>query len=269
MFLVPSLAGVSVFVFLPFADVVRRSFMNPTGRVFTWFENYQTVACNPAFHLAIGNTGRFLLVCVPLLLITSLLLANIIHFCSKSAKRQWKFFRNIYLLPMAAPVASLMFVWQMVFHKNGLINTYLGLSQDWLHSSYTIWVFAATFLWKHMGYYVVLWLAGLEAIPDELYEAAVVDGAGAFAKFYYVTLPGLRQMTSAAFILAVTATLKSYRESYLLAGEYPDRSIYMVQHLFHNWFRDMSVEKMSAGAVILVCIFALMVLPFRKKGGER
>ena len=72
-------------------------------------------------------------------------------------------------------------------------------------------------------------------------------------------------MTSAAFVLAVTATLKSYRESYLLAGEYPDRSIYMIQHLFHNWFRDMSVEKMSAGAVIVVCIFAVMVWPFRKK----
>lgn len=117
-----------------------------------------------------------------------------------------------------------------------------------------------------MGYYVVLWLAGLEAIPEELYEAAAVDGAGAFAKFRYVILPGLRPMLSAAFVLAVTATLKSYRESYLLAGEYPDRSIYMVQHLFHNWFRDMSVEKMSAGAVVLVGIFAVMVLPLRKKG---
>ena len=69
-----------------------------------------------------------------------------------------------------------------------------------------------------MGYYVVLWLAGLEAIPEELYEAAAVDGAGAFAKFRYVILPGLRPMLSAAFVLTVTATLKSYRESYLLAG---------------------------------------------------
>ena len=265
VFLTPSLAGVSVYVFLPFADVVRRSFMNAAGRKFTWSANYQAVVQNPAFRLALGNTGRFLLVCVPLLLVMSLLLANIIHFCSRGAKRQWKFLRNSCLLPLALPVVSLMFVWQMVFHKNGLINTYLNLSQDWLNSSYTFWVFAATFLWKNMGYYVVLWLAGLEAIPGELYEAAVVDGAGVFARFRYVTLPGLRQMTSAAFVLAVTATLKSYRESYLLAGEYPDRSIYMIQHLFHNWFRDMSVEKMSAGAVIVVCIFAVMVWPFRKK----
>lgn len=76
-------------------------------------------------------------------------------------------------------------------------------------------------------------------------------------------------MFSATLILSVTAALKCYRESYLLAGEYPDKSIYMVQHLFHNWFRDMSVEKMSAGAVILVCMFAVMVWPFRKKGEGR
>ncbi len=266
VFLIPSLAGVSVFVFLPFADVVRRSFMNATGRVFTWLDNYQTVVQNPAFRLAMGNTGRFLVVCVPLVLIISLLLANVIHFCSSSLGRRRQFLRNICLLPLAAPVASLIFVWQMVFHKNGLINTYLDISMDWLNSPFAFWVLAATFLWKNMGYYVVLWLAGLEAIPEELYEAAAVDGAGAFAKFRYVILPGLRPMLSAAFVLAVTATLKSYRESYLLAGEYPDRSIYMVQHLFHNWFRDMSVEKMSAGAVVLVGIFAVMVLPLRKKG---
>ncbi len=265
LFLLPSLAGVFVFVFLPFADVVRRSFTNATGRAFVGFDNYKMVARNPAFCLAMGNTGRFLLVCVPLLLIISLLLANIIFFVGSGAKRQWQFSRNVCLLPMAVPVASLIFVWKMAFHRNGLINTSLDISVDWLNSSYAFWVFAVTFLWKNMGYYVVLWLAGLAAIPRERYEAASVDGAGALGRFYFITLPGLRPMCSAAFILAVTASLKSYRESYLLAGEYPDKSIYMVQHLFHNWFRDMSVEKMSAGAVILACIFAALAWPFRKK----
>lgn len=114
---------------------------------------------------------------------------------------------------------------------------------------------------------MVLWLTGLEKIPKELYEAAAVDGAGFWRKFCSITLPGLKPVFSAAFVLAITGTLKSYRESYLLAGEYPDKSIYMIQHLFHNWFRDMSMEKMAAGAVMLVCIFAVIVYPFRKKGG--
>ncbi|MCI9136080.1 MAG: sugar ABC transporter permease [Lachnospiraceae bacterium] len=261
LFVLPSLAGVSIFVFLPFADVVRRSFASAAGKEFTGLHNYKVVLENKAFRLAVGNTGKFLLVCVPLLLAVSLLLAVIVHFGGM------KFYRNVCLLPMAVPVVSLTFVWNMVFHRNGLLNSYGNSSIDWLNSSHAFGVLAASFLWKNTGYYVVLWLAGLEKIPKELYEAAAVDGAGFWRKFCSITLPGLKPVFSAAFVLAITGTLKSYRESYLLAGEYPDKSIYMVQHLFHNWFRDMSMEKMAAGAVMLVCIFAVIVYPFRKKGG--
>ena len=74
-------------------------------------------------------------------------------------------------------------------------------------------------------------------------------------------------MASAVLILALTGAFRSYREIYLLSGEYPDKSIYMIQHMFHNWFRDMAMEKMSAAAVVIVCIFAVLVYPFRKKGG--
>ena len=261
MFILPSLVGVSIFVFFPFADVVKRSFTNVTGQMFVGFQNYKTVFENEAFHLAMGNTLKFILICVPLLLICSLLLANIVFLGTA------KLYKNFCLLPMAVPVVSLVFVWKMVFHRNGLINSYFSVQVDWLNSSYAFWVLVSTFLWKNMGYYVVLWLAGLESIPKSLYEAANVDGAGVCSTFWHITLPGLKPMFSAALILAITGSLKSYRECYLLAGEYPDKSIYMIQHLFHNWFRDMSVEKMSASAVVIVCIFIVIVYPFRKKGG--
>ncbi len=256
VFVWPSLAGVSVFVFFPFADVVKRSFANVAGEMFVGFYNYKTVFENEAFHLAIGNTLKFIVVCVPLLLICSLLLANIVYFGTA------ELYRNVCLLPMAVPVVSLVFVWKIIFHRNGLINSCFGIETDWLNSCYAFWVLAATFLWKNMGYYVVLWLAGLESIPKSLYEAASVDGAGCCQTFWHITLPGLKPMFSATLILAVTGSLKSYRECYLLAGEYPDKSIYMIQHLFHNWFRDMSVEKMSASAVVLVCVFAVIAYPF-------
>ncbi|MCI9083510.1 MAG: sugar ABC transporter permease [Lachnospiraceae bacterium] len=255
-FILPSLAGVSIFVFVPFADVVKRSFTNVAGEMFVGFQNYKTVFENEAFHLAMKNTIRFILICVPLLLISSLVLANIVYFGTA------KFYKNVCLLPMAVPVVSLVFVWKMVFHRNGLINSCLGIGTDWLNSSYAFWVLAATFLWKNMGYYVVLWLAGLNGIPQSLYEAAAVDGAGSGRVLWHITLPGLKPMFSATLILAITGSLKSYRECYLLAGEYPDKSIYMIQHLFHNWFRDMSVEKMSASAVMVVCVFTVIVYPF-------
>ena len=75
-------------------------------------------------------------------------------------------------------------------------------------------------------------------------------------------------MVSAALVLALTGALKSYREAYLLAGEYPDKSIYLMQHMFHNWFRDMSVEKMAASAVVAVAVFAVMVYPLRRLCGN-
>lgn len=261
LFLVPSLAGVSVFVFLPFGDVIRRSFTSTTGEAFTGFQNYHTVFTNTAFRLAAYNTGRFLIVCVPLLMAVSLFLENIVHF----QKRQ--FYRRVCLLPMAVPVASLVFVWNMLFHRNGLLNSYLKLSVDWLHTSSAFGILVISFLWKNTGYYVILWLTGLEGIPESLYEAAVLDGAGTMAKFFHITLPGLKPVASAVLILALTNVFKVYRECYLLAGEYPDKSIYMIQHIFHNWFRDMSIEKMAAGAVVVVCIFTVIVYPFRKKGG--
>ncbi len=260
-FLLPSLAGVSVFVFVPFGDVVRRSFTSAMGDTFTGLGNYRTVFTNTAFRLAAGNTGRFLIVCVPLLMAVSLLLANIVYFGNM------QFYRKVCLLPMAVPVASLVFVWNMLFHRNGLLNSYLHLTEDWLHSSAAFTVLVVSFLWKNTGYYVILWITGLKDIPDSLYEAAVLDGAGTLAKFIHITLPGLKPMTSAVLILALTNAFKVYRESYLMAGEYPDKSIYMIQHIFHNWFRDMSIEKMAAGAVVMVCIFTVIVFPFRKKGG--
>lgn len=257
-FVLPSLLGVSIFVFLPFLDVVRRSFTDVSGTVFLGFQNYAQLADNKAFNLAMKNTGAFIGVCVPLLLVISLLLANFIFFGKHNG------LRKICLLPMAVPIASLVFIWQMVFHKYGLLNSLLQLDTDWIHSSYAFGVLVFSFLWKNTGYYVILWLAGIQGISESLYEAASVDGAGEVRKFFSITLPGLMPMAAMTFVLALTGCFKTYREAYLLAGEYPDKSIYMVQHLFNNWFREMSLDKMAACAVILVCIFAVVVYPFRK-----
>ncbi len=267
-FLFPSFLGVSIFVLVPFLDVVRRSFTDVTGEQFTGFDNYKMVFASPAFRLAMGNTWKFLMVCVPALMALSLLLAAIVCGLEKKARRKC-LYRNVCLLPMAVPVASLVFVWNVLFHEHGILNSYFGSSVDWLHSSYTFAVLVISFLWKNMGYFVVLWLTGLEGIPESQYEAAALDGASRMARFWYIMLPGLRHMAIAVFILTLTRTFQSYREAYLLAGEYPDKSIYLIQHLLHNWFRDMSMEKMSASAVVIVCVFAVIVYAFCKKGGEK
>lgn len=122
LFLAPSLAGLCVFVLVPFADAVRRSFTDAMGSRFVGVANYASVLGNSAFRLAAGNTARFIGVCVPLLLCVSLLLAVAV----RAAKDGGRIFKTTYLIPMAIPVASIVLLWQALFHRQGLVNAVLS-----------------------------------------------------------------------------------------------------------------------------------------------
>ena len=106
----------------------------------------------------------------------------------------------------------------------------------------------------------VIFLAGLSNINRQLYEAARVDGAGIVARFLYVTLPGLSKTAFLVVSLSVFNSFKVFREAYLIAGEYPHESIYMLQHLFNHWFVTLDIQKMSAASVLLLLVVALPVI---------
>ena len=190
-FLAPSLIGLSVFFLIPFIDTVRRSFFDARGKNFIGFEGYSSVISNSAFRLAASNTAKFLAVCIPLLLLVSLVTALLI----RSVRPRGRAFKTSYLLPMAIPVASIVMLWQVLFHENGLLNTIItgwgAQPVDFMGSSAAFWVLIVTYLWKNNGYDMILWLAGLDSISDTLYEAARVDGANSWQCFRYITLPGL------------------------------------------------------------------------------
>lgn len=112
---------------------------------------------------------------------------------------------------------------------------------------------------------MILWLAGLAEIPRELYEAASVDGAGRLQQFWYVTLPGIRGSVFVITILSMVNCFKVYREAYLLGGNYPHESIYLLQHIFNNWFLNLDIQKMAAGSVLLALVmFGVMLLIWHK-----
>lgn len=259
LFLAPSFLGVCVFVLLPFADVVRRSFLDAMGNEFEGFFNYKNVLDNQAFRLAVGNTVRFLLVCIPLLLLLSLLCALMIY----RQKRFQEFFKTTFLFPMAIPVASVVLLWRLFLDRNGFFNEavkLLGLSAtDWMNSDKAFGVLVFTYLWKNVGYDMILWLAGLAAIPKERYEAASVDGAGSFKSFWYITLPGLRSSVFVIGVLSLVNCFKVFREAYLIAGDYPHDSIYMLQHLFNNWFVNLDIQKMTAASVMMAVVMLLLM----------
>lgn len=256
--------GVSVFVLLPFGDAVRRSFFEAMSGKFVGLANYKTVLQNEAFRTAVRNTLRFLGTCIPLLILLSLVLAVLLG----REKKHGDFFKTSFLVPMAIPVASVVLLWRIFFHQNGLLNVLTGQTVDWLYSEGTFYVLVFSYLWKNAGYDMVLWLAGLSGISPALYEAARVDGAGPLQQFLFITLP---QMLPTLFIITVLSLLnafKVFREAYLIAGDYPHESIYMLQHLFNNWFVSLDIQKMCAAAVLVaLCIFVVILL-FQKFWGK-
>lgn len=260
LFLLPNLCGVLIFQLIPFFDVVRRSFTEAMNQKFVGFENYKTVLNNEAFQMAAGNTAKFLAICIPALLLFSLLLS----FLVSKLKRCGEFVKTSFLIPIAIPVASVVLLWKALFHSNGFINKGLVLLGetpiDWLNTNFAFYILVVSYLWKNCGYDMVLWMAGLNGIPDSLYEAASIDGCGNFAKLRYITLPNLKGTFFTISVLSLINSFKVFREAYLIAGDYPHESIYMLQHLFNNWFVSLDIQKMCAAAVLMAVVILSIIL---------
>lgn len=259
-FLLPSLAGVSVFILIPFLDVVRRSATDAMGVQFVGLRNFRTIFANGAFRLAAWNTIRFTAVCMPLLIICSLAVAVLLQ----RQKKLGSMLKSMYLMPMAIPVASVVLLWKLLFARQGLLNGALSLAGmeavDWMNSEHAFGVLVFSYLWKNLGYDVILWLAGLAGISNDIYEAAQVDGAGEWRCFISITLPNLLPSLYTIAVLSFLNSFKVFREAYLVAGDYPHQSIYLMQHLFNNWFRELSLDKMAAGAVVNAAVILVLVL---------
>ena len=199
LFLAPSFLGVVIFVLLPFGDVVKRSFMTAVTKEGAGMRNYQTIFTNSAFLLAVKNTFRFTLVCIPLLVAMGLAIA-----LAMGSIRHMQAVKSLYLFPLAMPTATVAVVWKMLFYEKGFFNKYLeqicllfhmgeGMETlDYISSGAAFYVLAGTYLWKNLGYTIVLWLAGIMGINKDMLEAAGVDGANKMQRFWYVLLPNLK-----------------------------------------------------------------------------
>lgn len=268
LFVLPSLTGVSLFWLIPSMDVVRRSFFGAVSGEFTGLKNYVTVFENRAFRLAAMNTLRFFLVCIPLLVGLSLLIAVVLT----RQKKMLQLLKSAFLLPMAIPVASVVLLWKLLFHKEGILNGILAClslpALDWMNTDASFYVLVASYLWRNLGYDMILWMAGLAAIPGALYEAARVDGAGEWKCFWSITLPNLLPSFFTITVLSLLNAFKVFREAYLVAGDYPQEKMYLLQHLFNNWYRELSLDKMSAAAVVTGTVILVLILLLWKTWGK-
>ena len=266
--MLPSLLGTMIFIFIPFLDVIFKSFFNGVSGEFVTFKNYINIFNNEAFKLASFNTFKFICICIPLLVGLSLLVAILLN--NMTFKQE--FFKTTFLIPMAIPVASVVLLWTVTFNEKGVINGILNKfgidGTDWLNSDFAFWILVFTYIWRNLGYNIVLWLAGLSNISKSLYEAGSVDGANKKQLFIFITLPNLIPTIFTVCVLSLLNSFKVFREAYLVAGEYPHNSMYMLQHTFNNWFNSLDIDKLSAGATVLSVIIFILILMLQKRLGE-
>lgn len=276
MFLLPGLAGVMLFYLLPFLEVVRRSFLQSGNSAFVGIDNYRAVWENGAFVLAVRNTFLYMAVGVPLLMGSSLLLSLLLR--NLRLRRRLV---SAMLLPMAVPAAVMVLTLQILIDRQGVINGVLTKAAeqimvipafeaiDYLNTEWALVVVVCSFLWKNTGYMVILWLAGLAALPKEVEEAAQVDGANRWQNWHYIIRPGLSGSFFTIGMLSVLQIFKSYREVWMVAGSYPQEHIYFLQHLLQNWYLKLEFDRMAALTVIMSLVLLVVCLCLQKRLEQR
>lgn len=259
-FLSPSFLGVAVFFIVPFCVVVYYSVIDGVGsRNFVFLDNFIKLFHNSAFLLAAKNTLTFSAAAVPLAVVLSIVLALMLE-ARIPGKSQ---FRTFFLSPMMVPVASVVLIWQVLFNYNGTVNEFLLLfgadKIDWLQSEHSQIVVILLFLWKNLGYFMILFMAGLANIPRELLEVADVEGASELYKFFSIKLRYLSPTVLFVTILSLINSFKVFREVYLLTGDYPYETLYMLQHFMNNTFNSLDYQKLSAAAVVMAIVMVIII----------
>ena len=260
-FLGPSFLGVLLFFIVPFGVVVYYSaIQGPVNHSFAGLQHYQAVLTNDAFKLSIKNTAVFMGISVPASVLLSMVLALMLE-CRIPMKTT---FRTFFLSPMVVPIASVILVWQVLFHHNGVVNEFLLSFDvdklDWLKSKWCMVPVIVLYLWKNLGYFMILFMAALNNIPKTLLEVADVEGASSWYKFLHIKLRYLSPTVLFVTILSMINAFKVFREVYLLTGGYPFSGLYMLQHFMNNMFRDLDYQRLSAAAVILALAMIVVIM---------
>jgi len=257
--ILPSILGLLLFFIAPFLLSMRMAMIdNPVGQNFVGFQHFSNTLTNTAFRLSMRNTLLFMSMSVPLNMLFALLVSMMLRRLGGLGKSILGVF---FVLPLVVPSGSVVHVWRSLFGLNGFINRlFIGEPIDWLNTDWAIFLVVIIFMWKNVGFNIVLYLAGLNLIPKEYYENAAINGAGPVRQFRSITLVYLMPTTFMVFLLSIIQSFQSFREIFLLTGAYPHRSLYMLQHYMNNQFEALDYQRMSAAAYILTLSIAAVVL---------
>lgn len=273
VFVTPALVALGLFFFVPVIASLILSFTDfdiyalaDIGNLrFVGLDNYITLLHTPLFWKALGNTLEFVVLGVPLSIATSLGAALLIN--SKLGRFKG-LFRTIYFAPVVTTLVAVAVIWRYLLHtKYGLINWVLGGigigPVDWLGDPH--WAMPAIVIfavWKNFGYNMIILLAGLQTIPDDLYEAARIDGAGSWAQFRHVTLPALAPVMLVVSILTMAGYFQLFAEPYVMTQGGPvESTVSVLYFMFEQGFKWWNLGFATAVAFVLfVILFAITLV---------
>jgi multiple sugar transport system permease protein len=280
-FVAPALALIGVFFFVPvlaglflsFTDFDVYAVGRPDTARFMGLENYRQVLSNPLFWKALGNTFFFVILGGPLSVLTSLVAALLV---SAKRVRYPGLFRSIFFMPVVTTLVAVAIVWRYLYHPQyGLLNWALGAvgihPVDWLGDPH--WAMFAIILmavWKNFGYNMLIFIAGLQSIPEDLYEAAHLDGAGAWARFRHATLPSLAPTFLFVGVMTMLGNFQLFSEPYVMTQGGPLKATTTVVLLmYEEGFRWWRMGMAAALAFVLFVIMFLGTMIQMRLQGER
>ena len=279
LFLAPALIVIAVFFIYPIIAVVYYSFTDyniVTPPVWAGLENYQRLVKDPVFWQALQHSFVYLLV-TPVLIFLSTLLAIVVNRKLVGINA----FRALYFIPVISGSIAVGIAWRMMLDTNGIINSILlalGLIQEpiqWMaEPSLTLSIAMLLTIWLGLGYYMMIFLAGLQNIPEELYDAALIDGCNGWQKHWYVSIPGLRPQITFVAVISSLAALQVFNEIFTLTGGLGgllNSGVTMVFYLWRQAFRLNHAGYASAIAIVLLVItlaFSLINIRLLERGTE-
>jgi len=255
--LLPHLAGVMVFYLLPFGWGIVQSLRTASG---FGLANYAHLFRNEAFRLAAVNTLTLALVTVPLLVGLSMAAALYAH---RHLKSGFLLLHPV-LINFAIPTASIAYMWTILFEDFGWVNVWVHRGfgvphQNWLDGALLYVPIVSIFLFKYLAFPIFIFFGGRQSLPAELYEAASIDGASAFKKFWHLTVPLLTPEILFTAVLGFFYNFKIYKEAYVLFGAYPPKEAYLIQHFLNNQFQKVALDTLTAAAAVMAVAIGAVI----------
>lgn len=258
LFVIPGLLGMLVFYIIPYFASFYYALTDVGTGKFIGLENYVSLFGNVSFQVAVRNTLLFTAICVPLNVVLPFVLAYFYH---TSGKRG--IFVLALMLPLVMPSGATVYFWRILFGNYGLINKILvSLGMEsiiFFQSDVALYVVILVFVIKNIGFNMVLFITGLSYIPSEYYELARIEGCSAWNQMRRITLVYIAPTAFMTFLMAIVNSFKIFREIYLLFGDYPHTSVYMVQHYINNLFSGAVLQRLSTASTIISLFVAVIV----------